>query len=213
MALVLKTSGLTPSQVRILYSPHFHMKSTFSRCQWAERSVFHEYHDTEWGTPAHDDRFHFEMLTLEGAQAGLSWETILKKREAYREAFSNFDPQKVAKFSDDQQQKLLQNPGIVRNRLKISSTISNAQAFLEIQKEFGSFDTYIWSFTSENPVKNEWKSMKDLPASTPLSDSVSKDLRKRGFRFVGSTIIYSYLQAVGIVNDHEISCFRYKQLS
>jgi DNA-3-methyladenine glycosylase I len=164
------------------------------------------YHDSEWGVPVHDDRLFFEFLILEGAQAGLSWETILKKRPAYRKAFANFDPAKVARFTTTDQAKLLKNEGIVRNRLKISSTITNAQAFLKVQKEFGSFNAYIWPFVGGQPLLNRPKSPRDVPAQTKESDAMSKDLKKRGFRFVGSTICYAFMQATGLVNDHFVGC-------
>ena len=178
------------------------------RCAWAgTRDYMIHYHDQEWGRPVHDDLRHFEMITLEGAQAGLSWDTILRKRAGYREAFAGFDPKKVAAFDEKKQAELLQNPGIVRNRLKVASAIRNARAFLDIQKEFGSFDAYIWAFAGGEPIINQWKTLSDLPAMTPLSDAISKDLKKRGFNFVGSTIIYAYLQAVGLVNDHTVDCY------
>ena len=178
------------------------------RCAWAgTRDYMIHYHDQEWGRPVHDDLRHFEMITLEGAQAGLSWDTILRKRAGYREAFAGFDPAKVAVFDEKKQAELLQNPGIVRNRLKVASAIRNARAFLDIQKEFGSFDAYIWAFAGGEPIINQWKTLSDLPAMTPLSDAISKDLKKRGFNFVGSTIIYAYLQAVGLVNDHTVDCY------
>lgn len=184
------------------------------RCAWAANGgpSYIEYHDREWGVPQHDDRVLFEFLILEGAQAGLSWSTILNKRENYRKAFAGFDPKKVARFDKAQVGKLLLEPGIVRNRLKVESTVSNAQAFLDVQKEFGSFDAYIWQFVGGRPLQNARKHMKAVPASTPESDAMSKDLRKRGFRFVGSTIMYAFMQATGMVNDHAVSCFRWKQL-
>jgi DNA-3-methyladenine glycosylase I len=177
------------------------------RCQWAQKEVFHKYHDNEWGLPVHDDRLHFELLILEGAQAGLSWETILKKRENYRKQFADFDPVKVARFTDKKLEKILQDPGVVRNRLKIYGARKNAVAFLNIQKEFGSFDKYIWRFVGDKTIDNKIKKMSDMPAKTELSDEISKDLKKRGMTFVGSTIIYAYLQAAGLINDHEMSCF------
>jgi len=180
------------------------------RCQWAESPLMHEYHDLEWGVPVHDDNVHFEFITLEGAQAGLSWSTILKKRGNYRRLFRTFDPAKVARMGKRDIERLLRNEGIVRNRLKVESTITNARAFLKIQKEFGSFDSYIWNFVGGKPIVNSPTSMKEIPATTAESDTLSKELKKRGFRFVGSTIIYAYMQAVGLVNDHEIRCFRYK---
>lgn len=184
------------------------------RCTWCGNSFedYIKYHDEEWGVPVHDDRKHFEFLILEGAQAGLSWSTILKRRGGYRKAFAEFDPAKVAQFNESRYEAILQDSSIIRNRLKIRSAINNAQRFLEVQEEFGSFDHYIWSFTGGKPVVNAWKSMNEIPARTDLSDRVSKDLKKRGFNFVGSTIIYAHLQATGIVNDHEVSCFRYNQL-
>jgi DNA-3-methyladenine glycosylase I len=168
-----------------------------------------EYHDSEWGVPQRDDRVLFEFLLLEGAQAGLNWETILKKRENYRKAFAKFDPTNVAKFTAADEKRLLADPGIVRNRLKISSTISNAKAFLDVQKEFGSFDRYIWQFVGGKPIVNARKSFRDVPAQTAESDAMSKDLKKRGFRFVGTTICYAFMQAVGMVNDHTVDCFRF----
>src|SRR5213078_3729674 len=172
-----------------------------------------DYHDREWGVPVHDDRVLFEFLILEGAQAGLSWSTILKKRENYREAFDNFDPKVVAQYNKRKLQSLLKNPGIVRNRLKVASAVTNAKAFLAVQKEFGSFDAYIWRFVGGQPKQNGWKSHKSVPAKTAESDALSKDLQKRGFRFVGSTICYALMQATGMVNDHLVSCFRYRDLS
>ena len=180
------------------------------RCQWAGNDpLYQKYHDEEWGVPVHDDRKLFEMLTLEGAQAGLSWITILRKQENYRKAFSNFDAKKIAKYDSKKVEQLLLNEGIVRNKLKIASTIQNAKFFLELQKEFGSFDKYIWQFTAGKPVKNNWKSLKEIPPKTKESDAMSKDLKKRGFKFVGSTICYAFMQAVGMVNDHTVDCFRY----
>jgi len=181
-----------------------------NRCEWAGTDPdYLKYHDTEWGVPVHDDRLLFEFLILEGAQAGLSWLTVLRKRDNYRAAFDNFDPEKVAGYDVKKQAELLLNPGIIRNRLKVKSAVRNARAFLQIQEEFGSFDKYIWDFVDGKPIINRWKKMSDLPASTPLSDTISKDLKKRGFNFVGSTIIYAFMQAVGIVNDHTTDCFRY----
>jgi DNA-3-methyladenine glycosylase I len=184
------------------------------RCQWAMngRELDVRYHDEEWGVPVHDDRQLFEFLILEGAQAGLSWSTILNKRENYRKAFDNFDPQKVARYTPAKVEKLLKDPGIVRNRLKIEATVRNAKAFLEVQKEFGTFDSYIWQFVGGRPKQNSRKSLKDVPAKSPESDAMSKDLLRRGFKFVGSTICYAYMQAVGMVNDHTTDCFRYKQV-
>ena len=172
-----------------------------------------EYHDKEWGVPVHGDRTLFEFLILEGAQAGLSWQTVLNKRENYRKAFSNFDAKKIARYTPENAARLMSDPGIIRNRLKIDATIRNAQAFLQVQKEFGSFDAYIWQFAGGKPINHKLASMKDVPARTPESDAMSKDLLKRGFKFVGSTICYAFMQAVGMVNDHQVNCFRYKQVS
>ena len=179
------------------------------RCFWATNELNIAYHDTEWGVPLHDDRALFEFLILEGAQAGLSWDTILRKRDAYREAFDNFDPAKVARYTDTKCAKLLTNEGIIRNRLKIASAVSNAKAFLQVQEEFGSFDKYIWAFVGGKPLDNKVQSMADVPARTDISDAISKDLKKRGFNFVGSTIMYAFMQATGMVNDHLVTCFRY----
>lgn len=177
------------------------------RCGWVnEDPLYVDYHDHEWGVPVHDDVKLFEMLILEGAQAGLSWYTVLKKRENYREALDHFDVHKVASYDEAKYNELLQNKGIVRNRLKIRATINNAQAFIRIQEEFGSFNHYIWSYVNHQPILNEWQSLSEVPASTPLSDAISKDLKKRGFSFVGSTIIYAFMQGVGIVNDHVMNC-------
>ena len=184
------------------------------RCAWAVGGdEMLAYHDEEWGIPVHDDRLHFEFLVLEGAQAGLSWQTILRKREGYREAFAGFDPATVARFGDAEQEALLHNPEIVRNRLKIRSAIGNAAAFLEVQQEFGSFDSYIWRFTGGHPIRNEWSDLAQLPAETDESRAMSRDLKKRGFRFVGPTICYAYMQATGLVNDHTVDCFRYSELT
>lgn len=184
-----------------------------TRCGWSVSDpLYTKYHDEEWGVPVHDDRKLFEMLILEGAQAGLSWITILKKRENYRKAFDRFNPKKIACYDARKKRELLSNAGIVRNRLKISSAISNAKAFLEIQKEFGSFDSYIWRFVDGKPITNRWVSLKDIPPKTSESDAFSKDLKLRGFRFVGSTICYAFMQAVGMVNDHITPCFRRTQL-
>jgi DNA-3-methyladenine glycosylase I len=181
------------------------------RCGWAGTDpLYVEYHDKEWGVPVHDDRKLFEFLVLEGAQAGLSWITILRKRENYRKAFAGFDPRKVARFSSKKVRSLLKDPGIVRNRLKVQSAVSNAKAFLAVQKEFGSFDKYMWRFVDGKPKLNRRASMSQVPARTPESDAMSEDLKKRGFRFVGSTICYAHMQAVGMVNDHVRSCFRHK---
>lgn len=185
------------------------MNGLKKRCAWAGTEPdYVRYHDEEWGKPDHNDRVHFEFLTLEGAQAGLSWRTILQKRENYRKAFAGFDPRKVAKFDTKKKKELMANAGIVRNRLKIESTISNAKAFLDIQVEYGSFDTYVWSFVDGKPKVNRPQSMKQVPATSVESDRLSKDLKRRGFRFVGSTIMYAYMQAVGLVNDHTTDCFR-----
>ena len=188
------------------------MTGSVTRCKWAEGVSlgYIEYHDKEWGVPVFDDRVQFEFLTLEGAQAGLSWSTILNKREGYRQAFADFDPEKVARFTDKRLEKLLQNPAIVRNRLKVQSTVTNAKAFLEIQKEFGSFSKYLWAFVDGRPAQNKFKKDSDVPATSAVSDTISKDLKKRGFKFVGSTIIYAHMQATGLVNDHVVGCFRYK---
>jgi len=181
------------------------------RCSWPSTELDIAYHDKEWGVPVHDDRVLFEFLTLEGAQAGLSWSTILKKRENYRRAFAGFDPKKVARFTAAKMRQLMKDEGIVRNRLKIDSTVSNAQAFLAVQKEFGSFDRYVWQFVGGKPIQNARKG-KDVPARTAESDAMSKDLQKRGFRFVGSTICYAFMQATGMVNDHLTSCYRHRQV-
>jgi len=182
------------------------------RCEWClgfEQYI--EYHDTEWGVPVHDDNVHFEFLILEGAQAGLSWATILKKREGYKKLFADFDPKKVARFSDAKLEKILLDPSIVRNRLKVFAAVNNAKRFLEVQKEFGSFDKYIWQFVGGKPILNHRKTMKEVPATTKESDALSKDLIQRGFKFVGSTVIYAHMQACGLVNDHLTNCFRYKE--
>lgn len=172
-----------------------------------------EYHDSEWGRPVHDDRIHFEFLILEAAQAGLSWSTVLKKREGYRRAFSDFDPVKVAKYTAAKVENLMLDPGIVRNRLKIAAGVNNAKQFLKIQKEFGSFDAYSWQFVGGKPIVNKRRFLKDVPANSPESNAFSKDLKERGFRFVGSTVIYAHMQAVGMVNDHTVDCFCYRELS
>lgn len=184
------------------------------RCQWVEGQFdqYLKYHDEEWGVPVHDDQTHFEFLVLESAQAGLSWATILKKREGYRNAFTNFDVQAVASFGAGMVEELLQDASIIRNRAKIEATINNAQRFIEIQKEFGTFDKYIWQFVGGTPKVNHWKSIKDVPVTTPESDALSKDLKKRGFKFVGSTTIYAHMQAIGLVNDHTTDCFRYGRI-
>ena len=184
------------------------------RCGWCENTYpeYIRYHDEEWGVPVHNDQTQFEFLLLEGAQAGLSWSTILNKRAGYRKAFENFVVEKVASFDEKKIQSLLNNPEIVRNQLKIRTAVTNAQKFIEIQQEFGSFDQYIWRFVRDKPLINQWKTLSDIPATTRESDALSKDLKKRGFKFVGSTIIYAHMQAVGMVNDHEIGCFRYREL-
>ena len=182
------------------------------RCAWATTPLGIAYHDSEWGVPLHDDRMLFEFLILEGAQAGLSWELILQKRESYREAFDWFDPVAVASYDDDKVAELLANPGIVRNRLKVAASIGNARAFLDAQREFGTFDAYIWGFVGGSPVSNAWQSLADIPASTPTSKTMSKELRRRGFRFVGPTICYAFMQATGMVNDHTVDCFRYSEV-
>jgi DNA-3-methyladenine glycosylase I len=184
-----------------------------TRCPWAKTELSTRYHDQEWGTPVHDDRLLFEFLILEGAQAGLSWETILAKRENYRRAFDQFDAEKIARYRQPKVDKLLADAGIVRNRLKIAAAIDNARAYLQVRAEIGSFDRYLWQFVEGRPKVNRWKTMQDVPASTPESDAMSKDLKRRGFRFVGSTICYALMQATGMVNDHLVDCFRYKPLS
>ncbi len=185
------------------------------RCGWvgANNPLMTEYHDLEWGVPVHDDRKHFEFLILEGAQAGLSWSVVLNKREGYRRAFSEFDPVKVARYTPKRVEKLLLDPGIIRNRQKIEAAVRNARAFLAIQEEFGSFDAYCWRFVGGQPRTNRWKVMKQIPATSTESDAFSKDLKRRGFSFVGSTVIYAHMQAVGMVNDHLVECFRYRELA
>jgi DNA-3-methyladenine glycosylase I len=183
------------------------------RCEWGNSSeLYIEYHDLEWGVPVHDERSLFEFLILEGAQAGLSWSTILNKRQAYIQAFDNFEPAKVASYDDAKVQALLANPGIVRNRLKIQAAIQNARSFLGVQDQYGSFDTYIWQFVDGKPIQNRWKSLQEIPATTKESDAMSKELKKRGFTFVGSTICYAFMQAVGMVNDHTVNCFRWQEV-
>ncbi len=183
------------------------------RCRWAQNELNIAYHDEEWGVPAHDERTWFEFLILEGAQAGLSWDTILKKRARYREVFDGFDPAKVARYDKRKVRALLGDAGIIRNQMKIEAAIENARAFLKVQEEFGAFDGYIWRFVDGSPRRNAWKTHKQVPAKTPQSDALSKDLQKRGFRFVGSTICYALMQATGMVNDHVVSCFRYSEVS
>ncbi|MGA7303511.1 MAG: DNA-3-methyladenine glycosylase I [Rhodothermales bacterium] len=181
------------------------------RCPWVgDDPLYQKYHDEEWGVPVHDDRVLFEFLILEGAQAGLSWSTILKKREGYRANFADFDPEVVARFTAERQQEILTDPGIVRNRLKVQATVENARQFLKVQEEFGSFAAYVWQFVDAKPIQNAFKTIGDYPATTPESDRLSKDLKARGFKFVGSTICYAFMQAVGMVNDHTVTCFRYQ---
>lgn len=188
-------------------------RDEMTRCAWvSDDPLYIEYHDLEWGVPVHDDRKLFEFLVLEGAQAGLSWLTILRKRESFRKAFSGFDPVKVAGFGEEKIQRLLKEPGIIRNELKIRAAVSNAAAFLKVREEFGSFAEYGWRFAGNKPRKNGFKSLEEIPAKTPESEAFSKDLKKRGFRFVGPTIVYAFMQAVGMVNDHVVGCFRYREL-
>jgi DNA-3-methyladenine glycosylase I len=183
------------------------------RCEWPEGSkLMINYHDTEWGTPLHDDRKLFEFLVLDCFQAGLSWEIVLKKRESFRSAFDDFNPERISKYTQRKIQSLLKDPGIIRNRLKVESTVSNAGMFLEVQQEFGSFDSYIWRFTEGKTIVNSWKRLSEIPANTPVSDTMSRQLKKRGFKFVGSTICYAFMQAAGMVNDHVVDCFRYQEL-
>ncbi|MDP8246420.1 MAG: DNA-3-methyladenine glycosylase I [Candidatus Hinthialibacter antarcticus] len=186
--------------------------SKTSRCEWAKSELDIQYHDEEWGVPLHDNQKLFEFLVLEGAQAGLSWSTILNKRAHYRKVFDQFDPNKVARYTQKKIDTLLADPGIVRNKLKINSAVQNAKAFLKIQDEYGSFDQYIWGFVDGKPIQNKWKALKDVPANTPVSDAMCKDLKKRGFNFVGTTICYAFMQAVGMVNDHTTTCFRYQEI-
>ncbi len=182
-------------------------------CEWpSDDPLMIAYHDREWGVPVHDDRMQFEFLVLEGAQAGLSWRTVLRKREAYRAAFDRFDPQKVARYGAREVRRLLANPGIIRNRLKIEAAVKNARAFLAVQEEFGSFDAYVWRFVGGKPKVNRWRTLKQIPATSPESDALSKDLKRRGFSFVGSTIVYAHMQAAGLVNDHVVHCFRHREL-
>ncbi|WP_196889094.1 DNA-3-methyladenine glycosylase I [Aureivirga sp. CE67] len=184
-----------------------------NRCHWvSDENIYKEYHDNEWGIPVYDDETLFEFLTLEGFQAGLSWITILKKRENFRKAFDNFDYKKIAEYDEAKYEELLQNEGIIRNKLKIKAAITNAKAYMEVQKEFGSFSKYIWAFVEHKPIQNHFKSSKEVPAKTELSDKISKDLKKRGFKFVGSTIVYAHMQATGMVNDHTTDCFRHKEV-
>ncbi len=184
------------------------------RCDWATANdLMKKYHDEEWGVPSHSDLKLFEFLVLEGFQAGLSWQIVLNKREAFRKAFDNFDPQKVAKYDKKKLDELIQNKAIIRNKMKIAATVNNAQRFLEVQKEFGSFDNYIWGFVNHKPIVNSFKSMKEVPAKTPVSDKISTDLKKRDFKFIGSTVVYAHMQATGMVNDHLVSCFRYNEVN
>ena len=189
------------------------LSDKMARCRWAGNALNIPYHDEEWGVPVHDDRTIFEFLILEGAQAGLSWDTILRKRQRYREVFDGFDPGRVARYDQRKIQALLRDAGIVRNRLKVASAVANARAFLKVQEEFGAFDAYIWRFVGGRPKQNAWKTHKQIPARTAESDALSKDLKKRGFGFVGSTICYAHMQATGMVNDHLVSCFRYREVS
>lgn len=185
-----------------------------TRCEWpGDDPLYIAYHDEEWGRPVHDERELFELLILEGAQAGLSWITVLRKRENYRTAFDNFDPRKVAAYQQTKIEELLGNPGIIRNRLKVNAAVNNAKVFIEIQEEFGSFDAYLWGFVEGKPIVNGWESLSEIPASTPLSETISKDMKKRGLKFVGPTIVYAYMQSVGMVNDHLTSCFCYQELA
>jgi DNA-3-methyladenine glycosylase I len=188
------------------------MAAAKTRCEWAREELEQRYHDEEWGVPLHDDTRLFEFLILEGAQAGLSWSTILRKRDAYRRAFDRFDPRKVARYTPAKVERLMQDAGIVRNRAKIESAVGNARAFLEVQREHGSFAAYVWAFVGGAPVQNGWRTLRDLPAQTDVSKALSRDLVRRGFRFVGPTICYAFMQAVGMVNDHTVSCFRRRQL-
>ena len=182
------------------------------RCPWAKGELYERYHDEEWGVPSHDDRHLFEMLVLEGAQAGLSWSTILNRREGYRKAYDNFDPSKVARFNEKKIEKMLQDPGIIRNRSKVESSVNNAKAYLKVQEEFGSFAQFMWQFVNGKPIQNKFKELGEIPASTPESDAFSKELKRRGFTFVGTTICYAHMQAVGMVNDHLVGCFRYEEV-
>lgn len=189
------------------------MPAPAKRCPWSQgvSDAYERYHDTEWGVPVHEDQKHFEFLILEGAQAGLSWSTVLHKRPAFREAFAGFDPERVARFNRRSVERLLKNPGIIRNRLKVEAAITNAREFLKVQQEFGSFDTYIWRFVDGRPIVNRWKKQQDIPATTDQSDRLSRDLKSRGFKFVGSTILYAHMQAIGLVNDHLIDCYRHAE--
>ena len=192
---------------------HGRQVAKMNRCEWAKTELSISYHDQEWGVPVHDDRTLFEFLVLEGAQAGLSWETILKKRENFRAAFDNFDPNAVSRYDQKKTNQLLSNPGIIRNRRKITAAIQNARAFLAVQKEFGSFDAFVWRFVGGRPLRNAWQRIEDIPARTSKSDVLSEDLSRRGFKFVGSTICYAFMQAVGMVNDHVVKCFRHEEIA
>jgi DNA-3-methyladenine glycosylase I len=203
---------VTPSRALVI-DPDAFVADDRPRCHWAQGPWNVPYHDSEWGVPVHDDTTHFEFLVLEGAQAGLSWLTILKRREGYRRAFADFDVEKVARFTPKRIEKILLDPGIIRNRAKVESTVRNAGHFLAIQEEFGSFDAYMWTFVGGRTKVNKWRRMEQLPATTPTSEALSNDLRSRGFRFVGPTVCYSHLQAAGLVNDHLVSCFRYAELT
>jgi DNA-3-methyladenine glycosylase I len=203
---------VTPSRALVI-DPDAFVADDRPRCHWAQGPWNVPYHDSEWGVPVHDDTTHFEFLVLEGAQAGLSWLTILKRREGYRRAFADFDVEKVARFTPKRIEKILLDPGIIRNRAKVESTVRNAGHFLAIQEEFGSFDAYMWTFVGGRTKVNKWRRMEQLPAMTPTSEALSNDLRSRGFRFVGPTVCYSHLQAAGLVNDHLVSCFRYAELT
>lgn len=197
------------------WSVGINMNKTKTRCGWVpnDNDLYIEYHDDEWGIPVYEDRQLFEMLILEGAQAGLSWITVLNKRDNYRKAFDQFDPEKIARYSNTRIEKLLANPGIVRNRLKVNATVTNAQVYLNVKESYGSFQEYIWQFVDGEPIVNQWASLQEVPTSTPESDAMSKQLKKDGFKFVGSTICYAFMQAVGMVNDHTTDCFRYHELT
>ena len=202
-----------PPPASVAIDPDAFVPDDRPRCHWATGPWNTPYHDTEWGVPVHDDRTHFEFLILEGAQAGLSWLTILKKREGYRRLFADFEAEKVARFTPKRVEKILLDPGIIRNRAKVEAAVRNARAFLAVQEEFGTFDAYIWEFVGGRPQVNKWRRIEQLPATTPISEAVSADLRKRDFRFVGPTVCYSHLQAAGLINDHLVSCFRYAELT
>lgn len=193
-------------------SPKLNSLPNIVRCHWPKNELAVRYHDEEWGVPVHEDRKWYEFIVLDGAQAGLSWDTVLRKRENYRKAFDGFDPAKVARYDKRKLERLLADPGIIRNRLKINSAVSNAKAFLKLQDELGGFDEYIWSFVDGSPTINHWKTPKEIPTRTPISDAMSKDLKQRGFNFVGTTICYAFMQAAGMVNDHLVTCFRHSEL-